>query len=130
MPQNPEHTKAERLSLNTESFADKLQKLTVDSDASGILANDSEKGNDLTDDEKNDKVETPKGASSEPTAKVNGKLEVEDENNIKISQKEEFSHDSVDFEPDSGSLGEDENGTGFSVEDEKTFKLLQLLDEY
>ncbi|QBM86167.1 hypothetical protein METSCH_A08030 [Metschnikowia aff. pulcherrima] len=130
MPQNPGHTKAERLSLSTESIADKLQKLTVDSDASGILANDLEKGNDLTDDEKNDKVETPKGASSEPTAKVHGKLEVEDENNIKISQKEEFLHDSVDFGPDSGILGEDKNGTGFSVEDEKTFKLLQLLDEY
>ncbi|KAM9891818.1 hypothetical protein OXX79_010450 [Metschnikowia pulcherrima] len=128
MPQNPEHTKAERLSLDTESIADKLQKLTVDSDASGILANDSEKGNDLTDDEKNDKVETPKGASSEPTAKVHGKLEVEDESNIKISQEEEFTSDSVELGPDSGILGEDKNGT--SVEDEKTFRLLQLLDEY
>ncbi|KAM9924285.1 hypothetical protein OXX59_004642 [Metschnikowia pulcherrima] len=130
MPKNPEHTKAERLSLDTESIADKFQRLTVHSDASGILANDSEKGNDSTDDEKNDKVETPKGASSEPTSKVNGKLEVEDENNIKISPKEEFTSDSVDFGHGSGILGEDKNGTGFSVEDEKTFRLLQLLDEY
>ncbi|KAF8003161.1 hypothetical protein HF325_002406 [Metschnikowia pulcherrima] len=130
MPQNPRHTKAERLSLDTESIADKLQKLTVNSDASGILTNDLEKGNDLTDDEKNDKVETPKGASSEPTAKVHGKLEDEDENNIKISPKEEFLHDFVELGPDSGILGEDENGTGFSVEDEKTFRLLRLLDVY
>ncbi|KAM9905803.1 hypothetical protein OXX69_007047 [Metschnikowia pulcherrima] len=130
MPQNPEHTKAERLSLDTERIADKLQKLTVGSDSPGILTNDSEKGNDLTDDERNNTVGTPKGASSEPTSKVNGKLEAEDENNIKISQKEEFSHDSVELGPDSGILGEDENGTGFSVEDEKTFRLLRLLDEY